>query len=419
MKNYLRKAKVNEFKDLIMTLAINRPGPMTQIPLYLDRKNKGAKINYIIDDLKPILDETYGIMIYQEQVMEVFRKLAGYSFSEADLIRRAISKKKLNIIEAEKTKFIESSVKNGYDKTSVEKVYDMIVEFADYGFNKSHSVAYSYIAYQMAYLKANYPLYFYLVFLSYGAKSDFIINEAKTKGIEFTKPDVNTSTVEYVIDDKKIVLPFKSIKGITENVSKIIIDARGDAPFKDIYDFFARVKGINKKILTLLIEAGIFDSLNVTRSTLLRNLDSLITYGELIQTLSSDLVQKPELIEVEEFDDNELIKKELDLYGFFINKHPCCKYACTKYMDIPKNFNKLIDMYVLVDKISKIKTKNDKDMAFITYEDETGIGEAIIFSDQFKLLNNVSENNIIKIKARVEKRLDKYQLIIQNLEVIE
>ena len=228
MKNYLRKAKVKEFKDLVMTLAINRPGPMTQIPLYLDRKNNGKRIEYIIDDLKPILEETYGIMIYQEQVMEVFRKLAGYSFSEADLIRRAISKKKIDIIESSKQKFIESSVKNGYDKVKIEKVYDMIVEFADYGFNKSHSIAYSYIAYQMAYLKANYPLYFYLVSLGYGAKSSLIINEAKAKGIEFLKPDVNKSSVDYVIDDEKIILPFKAIKGITENICKIIIDARGN-----------------------------------------------------------------------------------------------------------------------------------------------------------------------------------------------
>ncbi len=419
MKNYLRKAKVKEFKDLVMTLAINRPGPMTQIPLYLDRKNNGKRIEYIIDDLKPILEETYGIMIYQEQVMEVFRKLAGYSFSEADLIRRAISKKKIDIIESSKQKFIESSVKNGYDKEKIEKVYDMIVEFADYGFNKSHSVAYSYIAYQMAYLKANYPLYFYLVSLGYGAKSSLIINEAKAKGIEFLKPDVNKSSVDYIIDDGKIILPFKAIKGITENICKIIIDARGDKNYSDIYDFFGRVKGINKKILITLIEAGIFDSLNITRSTLIRNLDSLITYGELIQTLSSDLVQKPELINVDEYDDSELIKKELDLYGFFINKHPCCKYNTVKQMDISKYFNKIIDMTVLVNRISKIKTKNNTDMAFITYEDETGIGEAIVFSDQFKLLDNVKEKNIIKVKARVERRNDKYQVIIQNLEIVE
>ncbi len=418
MKNYLRKAKVSEFKDLIMTLAINRPGPMTQIPLYLDRKNKGVKVNYIIDDLKPILEETYGIMIYQEQVMEVFRKLANYTFSEADLIRRAISKKKLSIIESEKTKFIESSVKNGYDKEAVEKVYNMIVDFADYGFNKSHSVAYSYIAYQMAYLKANYPLYFYLVSLSYGVKSSVIINEAKAKGIEFLKPDINISSLDYVIDDGKIILPFKSIKGITENVCKIIIDSR-EEKYKDIYDFFAKVKGLNKKVLTTLIEAGIFDSLNVNRGTLIRNLDSLITYGELIQTLSSDLVQKPELIEVEEFSDSELIKKELDLYGFFINKHPCCRFNTVKQMDISKYFNRFIDMHVLVNRISKIKTKNNTDMAFITYEDETGIGEAIVFSDQFKFIENLKENNIIKIRGKVERRNDKYQIIIQNLEIVE
>ncbi len=419
MKNYLRKAGIKEFRDIIMALAINRPGPMTQIPLYLDRKNNNAKISYIIEDLKPILDETYGIMIYQEQVMEVFRKLAGFSFSEADIIRRAISKKKLEIINNSKSKFIEASVKNGYDRNSIEKVFDMIVEFADYGFNKSHSVAYAYIAYQMAYLKASYPLYFYLVLLSYGLRSDSIINEAKTKNIEFLKPDVNISLLDYTISDSKIILPFKSIKGITDNISKIIIDARGNTSFKDIYDFFARVKGINKKTLVLLTEAGIFDSFNISRSTIIKNLDSLITYGELIQTLSSDLVQKPELTVVDEFDDNELIKKELEIYGFFINKHPCCKYDSVKQMNISKYFNKVIEMTVLVDRISKIKTKSNTDMAFITYEDETGIGEAIVFSDQIRFIENLKEKNIIKVKARVERRLDKYQIIVQSLEIIE
>lgn len=419
MKNYLRKAGIKEFRDIIMALAINRPGPMTQIPIYLERKNNNAKISYIIDDLKPILDETYGIMIYQEQVMEVFRKLAGFSFSEADLIRRAISKKKIDIINNSKSKFIEASVKNGYDRTKVEKVFDMILEFADYGFNKSHSVAYAYIAYQMAYLKANYPLYFYLVLLSYGLKSDAIINEAKTKNIEFLKPDVNISLLDYTINDSKIILPFKAIKGITDNISKIIIDSRGNESFVDIYDFFARVKGINKKTLLLLTEAGIFDSFNISRSTIIKNIDSLITYGELIQTLSSDLVQKPELTLVDEYDENELIKKELEIYGFFINKHPCCKYDSIKQMNISKYFNKTIEMTVLVDRISKIKTKSNTDMAFITYEDETGIGEAIVFSDQFRLIDNLNVNNIIRVKARVERRLDKYQIIIQNLEIVE
>ena len=250
-------------------------------------------------------------------------------------------------------------------------------------------------------------------------RSDSIINEAKTKNIEFLKPDVNISLSDYTISDSKIILPFKSIKGITDNISKIIIDARGDTPFKDIYDFFARVKGINKKTLVLLTEAGIFDSFNISRSTIIKNVDSLITYGELIQTLSSDLVQKPELTVVDEFDDNELIKKELEIYGFFINKHPCCKYDSVKQMNISKYFNKVIEMTVLVDRISKIKTKSNTDMAFITYEDETGIGEAIVFSDQIRFIENLKEKNIIKVKARVERRLDKYQIIVQSLEIIE
>ncbi len=418
MKNYFRKAKASEFKDLVMALSINRPGPMANIPEYLARKNEGKKIDYILPELEPILKETYGIMIYQEQVMEVLRTLAGYSFGEADVIRRAISKKKLDVIKNERIRFIESSVKRGFDKDKIEKIYDLIVEFADYGFNKSHSVAYSLIAYQMAYLKVNYPGYFYLVNLNLGGRKDRIINEAKTSGIKICKPDINISSDKYVFKDNSIILSFRSIKGITDSISKTIVEARGEEPFKDVYDFFGRVKNINKKILTVLIEAGVFDSFNINRASLIKNLDSLITYGELIQTLSKDLVSEPELKIIDEFSDIELMNKELDLYGFYVSNHPCSKFDSVKQIDIKKYFDKNINMTILVKRISKIKTKKNDDMAFLTYEDETGIGEAVVFSEVFNQLEDITENDLVKLSGRVERRMDKFQLVVKKIEKV-
>jgi DNA polymerase-3 subunit alpha len=176
MKSFLKKLAPKEFKDLIMAIAIYRPGPMGEIDNYIKRHSGKVKIDYIDDSLKDILEDTYCIMIYQEQVMQILSKMGGFTFGEADIVRRAISKKKLNLIEEAKDKFINNSIKNGYAKDKAKEVYDLIVKFADYGFNKSHSVAYSFIAYQMAYLKVHYPEYYYINLLN-----NNIGGEAKTK----------------------------------------------------------------------------------------------------------------------------------------------------------------------------------------------------------------------------------------------
>ena len=415
MKNYLRRAKVSKFEDLIMAQAINRPGPMSNIPVYLARKNEGRKIDYLFPELESILSETYGIMIYQEQVMQVLRTIAGYSYGEADVIRRAISKKKLDVIEKEKINFINRSVEKGFDKERVEKLYNQIVEFADYGFNKSHSIAYSKIAYQMAYLKALYPGYFYLTLLNQGSRKESIIYEAKGNNISIVKADINISSNEYVYKDNSIILSFKAIRGITDSIASTIVEARGNKKFTDIYDFFARVKNINKKNLTILIEAGVFDSLNVNRATIIKNIDSLLTYGDLIQTLSKDLVSEPELKEVEEFDDTTLMNKEYELYGFYVSNHPCSKYNCFKQKDIKKYYDKFIEMVVLVDRIKTLKTKNNDDMAFITYEDETGEGDAVVFKEAFDSLADIKEKDLVKVVGHVERRMDKFQLVIKSI----
>ena len=239
MKNFLSKLKPNCFYDLVAALALFRPGPMGNIDTYILRKN-GEKFDYIDKSLESILKPTYGIIIYQEQIMQILSKMANYSFANSDLIRRAISKKKLNIIEAEKSKFIDNSIKNGYSRNVAEEVYDLIVKFANYGFNKSHSVAYALVGYEMCFLKTHYSIYFYTSLLNYNMGSDIKTKEylecLKKLNIDIVKPDINLSSNKYQVIDNKLLLPFNIIKNVGTNVSDLISSVRGDG-FKDYFDF--------------------------------------------------------------------------------------------------------------------------------------------------------------------------------------
>ena len=421
MKNFLKKLQPKEFKDLIMAIAIYRPGPMDQIDTYIKR-HSGAKIIYPDDSLEDILKDTYGIMIYQEQVMQILVKMGGFTFGEADIVRRAISKKKLKLIEEAKDKFIDNSIKNGYTKEKANEVYELIVKFADYGFNKSHSVAYSFIAYQMGYLKVHYPLYYYINLLNNNiggeAKTKEYIEEIKRLGLNVLKPDINKSGKTYIKEENGIRLPLRCIKGVGNVAADNIIKIRGDKPFADIYDFLARVKknDVNKKVLETLIDANIFESFGYNQNTLKYNLDTLMNYSDLISDLDESLVSKPEIIEVDESSKEVLMKKEKELFGFYVSAHPSSKYPdLFKLIDIESNFNKKIKGVYLVEKISMIKTKNDDDMCFLTLSDETSSGDFVVFPKNINLVTDLKIGDIIEIEGMVERRLYKYQVIINKL----
>ena len=421
MKNFLKKLKPKEFKDLIMAIAIYRPGPMDQIDTYIKR-HAGAKIDYPDDSLKDILEDTYGIMIYQEQVMQILVKMGGFTFGEADMVRRAISKKKLKLIEEAKDKFIDNSIKNGYTKEKANEVYELIVKFADYGFNKSHSVAYSFIAYQMAYLKVHFPEYYYINLLNNNiggeAKTKEYIDEIKRSGLSVLKPDINKSNKTYVKEEKGIRLPLRCIKGVGNVAADNIIKIRGDKPFADIFDFLARVKknDVNKKVLDILIDAGVFDSFGYNHSTLKYNMDTLLNYADLISDLDESLVSKPEIIEINESSKEVLMKIEKELFGFYISSHPSSKYPnMFKLIDITNSFNKRVKGVYLVEKISMIKTKNNDDMCFLTLSDETSTGDFVIFPKKINLVTDLEVGDIIEVEGMVERRLDKYQIVVDKL----
>lgn len=423
LKDFLVRLKPNRFDDLVMALAIYRPGPMQYIDSYINRKHGKEKVVIPDESLRYILEPTYGILVYQEQIMEILKCMAKFSYAEADIIRRAISKRKVKEIESIKEKFITNSINNGYSEEVTNTVYEWILKFAGFGFNKSHSVAYAFIAYQMAYLKVYYKDYYYINLLNSNisgeAKTKEYIEEAKRCGINILKPDINLSQNKYSKESDGIRLPLRVIKGVGSSSSDAIISARGDKPFTDFFDFIARSYGfnVNKKTLENLILAGVFDAFGYNRATLLKNISSSITYAELIHDLDSSLVNKPEMVMESEMPEFDLMQHELDLFGFYVSTHPASKYTkVMKQIDIASNFNKLVKTVVLVEKIKVIKTKKNKDMAFLVGSDETTSNEFILFDNI-----NISEINVgdlLLIEGRVERRLDKYQIIVNKINKI-
>lgn len=424
MKNFLRKLKPNSFNDLVVALALFRPGPMQNIDSFINRKEGKEKVEYIVPALEPILKETYGIIVYQEQIMQIFRTIASYKMSEADLIRRAISKKKEKIIIEEKEKFILRAEKNGYSKEISTKIYDLILKFANYGFNKSHSVAYALVGYQMMYLKVIYPKIFYssLLNINIGSvtKTKEYIDEAKSLNIKIVKPDINTSSYDYYINND-IIMPLRVIKNIGDVVAKEIYEERKKTPYQDFFDFVSRIynKNINTKTIETLIYAGALDSFNQTRNTLINNIKQALIYAELVSGLDSNLVTKPNLEIYEELPSNELMNKELELYGFYVSNHPASKYNEIKIMNIKNYFDKTITTIGLLESIKTIKTKNNDTMAFLEISDETGSLSYTLFPNKISYANLLKVGDLLKIIGHVEKRYDKYQIIVNKIEKLK
>ena len=422
MKNLLRKIKPTCFSDLVVALGLIRPGANTHIDTFARRKEGKEKITYLDDSLEDILKETYGIIIYQEQIMQIFRKVALYSFSEADLIRRAISKKNEDIILGEREKFLTRAIDNGYSKEVSEEIFSLILKFAEYGFNKSHSVGYALIAYQMMYLKVNYPLYFYKSVLDIsstsGTKTKKYLDELKSLGYKVYKPDVNISDYNYKIVSDGLIMPLNLIKEVGDMTVKDIFTNR---PYDNFFDFVSKTYGmrVNSKTIENLIYAGALDSFNETRKTLIENLNSALIYSELVNGLDSSLINKPDFNRTEEFDKQILMNKELELYGFYVSNHPASKYLCPKSNELALNFNKYVEIYGLVESIKIIKTKNGDSMAFINLSDEAGIFETTIFPKRIDYVNYLKSGDLVKIYGQVQKRFDKYQIILEKLEKIK
>ena len=430
MRNFLRNLRPNTFEDIFAAIALFRPGPAINIDSYIKRKHNEEKITYLDKSLEPILKNTYGILIYQEQIMQVARVFAGYSLGEADILRRAMSKKKVDLLKGEEDKFISKSQKLGHSYELSKKIFDLILNFAGYGFNRSHSVAYSLIAYKMAYLKCHYRSFFFANLLTNvigsEVKSHEYIMEAKSNKIEVVKPNINLSSSRYIVNGGKIIYPFSNIKSIGSVVANKIIEERIKGEFVDIYDAFSRlfIAGVGKKNLETLIKASVFDIFNYNRATLIYNLDSLFNYAELTKDIDPSLVMRPDIIIREEYDKLYLLEMEKEVFGFYLSNHPTTFYIKDNsdsilLRDVSKYFSRIVSTLILVDKIKVIKTKKGEEMAFVTGSDSTATLEYTLFPRVYKLFSDIKPGDLLKVVGKVEKRLDQIQIVASKIEYLK
>ena len=424
MKNFLKKLNPNSLDDLIAAIALYRPGPMDNIDSYIKRKTGKEPISYLDKSLEPILKSTYGIIIYQEQIMQIANVLAGYSLGEADILRRAMSKKKLDILQNEKEKFIKRSIEKGHSEESATKIFELILKFAGYGFNLSHSVSYAIVAYKMAFLKKHFCHYFMLSLLNNAIGSDIktqiYISEAKHKKITITPPDINISTYKYIIKNKQIICPFSIIHNIGYSVSHAIIKEREKGPFKDFLDFVTRCYSgtINKKIITSLINAGVFSSFNINKKTLNENLDNIINYAELTKDIGLIEIEKPTIIQYQEYDKETLTNLELSSFSFYLSNHPVSEYRQNESLttiNIEDKFNQKINIILYVEKIKEVLTKKNDVMAFVIASDEFKSISLTLFPTIYQENKDLKYGDIISVIGRVEKRFDEYQIVVNSI----
>ena len=429
MRNLIKKMNVNSFSDLVVSIAMFRPGPIKMIPAFLRRKNGEEKITYYAKELEPILEETLGIMIYQEQLLEILKVMGGYSYAEADIIRVAIKNKNESVLIKEKDNFINRSKKLGYNEVIINSVYNMIMKFANYGFNKSHSVAYAFVAYQMGYLKANYPHIFMMNLLNKEIgrelKTKEYIDESKLLGLKFKSVDINLSTNKYYKFKDRIIFPLNVIKGISLNVVSEILKERKNGKFKDFIDFVSRCysKIINRKVIESLVLCGSFDSFNINRKTLIENLETIINYSEVKKQVGDNYSIIPETIKYEEYNDNELLENEKNLLGFYFTNHPVTRYKRSNLINtqnIGNYFDKNVHIVLLLENIKEIKTKNGEAMAFLKLSDEYGNIDGVIFPTYYKkIFDKLKKMQVLDLFCKVERRLNEYQLVINNIDVLK
>lgn len=440
MRRYLKELKPTTLEDIIVMLSLYRPGPMELIPSYIKRKWGKEKITYLHPLLEPILKNTYGIGIYQEQMMMIARNLAGFSLAEADTLRKAIGKKIKELLDIQKEKLINGMLKNGIDKNTAEKIWELFPPFARYGFNRSHAACYAMISYQTAYLKAHYLLEFTTALLNISGtdieRINFLINDAKRLGIKIAPPDINLSNEKFTIDispetglpTNTIRFGLLAIKNIGAHITKKIIEERTlRGPYEDLSDFLIRIqdRDLNKKSLESLIKVGVFDSFGIDRGTLMANIDSLLAFNQAAKkNLSSSQnslfgsekkFAKIKLKPAEKTNKKTIMKWEKELLGLYLTSHPLEDYLPKiKNNDMIKNVNYAlrlpksgerspkIVLAGVISKTQKIITKNGEPMLFATLEDTGGNIEVLVFNSALKNSQDVwKENNVVIVEGCV------------------
>ncbi|KAB7668003.1 DNA polymerase III subunit alpha [Bacillus sp. B1-b2] len=440
MRKVLKSLNPTEFEDIVAVNALYRPGPMENIPHYIDRKHGKESINFYHPDLEEILKSTYGVIIYQEQIIQIASKMAGFSLGEADLLRRAVSKKQKDVLTKERVHFVNGAKLKGYAEQTANEIYELIVRFANYGFNRSHAVAYSMIAYQLAYLKANYPTYFMAALMSSATGNEgkliHFINELKEMNVDVIPPSINKSHYHFQVEQGKIRYSLAAIKGIGGNVLKEILNARKHKKFEDIFDFCIRVspKVINRKVLESLIYAGCFDEFGQDRATCLATIDVAIQHAQLVHPEEADqhdlfneedFFFKPKYVEVDPMKQEDKLTYEKSALGLYLSDHPVSIYK-DFIKDLKTTF--IIDMQhgqkyqsvLYVTDVNSIRTKKGEPMAFLHFSDSSGEMEGVVFPTVYKKGQSVLANGkIVYIEGKVEERFNKKQLVVQLVESME
>jgi len=426
MRNLLRQMEVNCFEDIVTALALFRPGPMENIPEYLSVRNKTKKVNYINKVLEDTLKKTNGIIIYQEQILTILNKYAGYSLGEADVVRRAVSKKKRDVLDQERSRFIEKSKALNHPIDEANEIYDYIVKFANYGFNRAHSVAYAYVSYWTAYLKANFPKYYLSVLISsvLGSEKqtkDYIFEANKLK-IRVKSPSINTSAYNVIVYKDNLLFPLLGIKNVGLSTVKKIIEERSKNNFKSYIDFISRTHSfLNKRIYEALIAVGALDEFELSKKIMIEKLEEAInfsTYGNYIK--NEDFI----IENTNEYSIDELIELEKSALGFNLSIHHLRKFdeyinthKLKKVSDIDESYIKKEPIRIIgvLSLIKEIKTKNDRLMAFIEIEDEFMKLSGVVFTDTYKDLKDLLIlNNVYLFQIRVELRGENLQLVVMK-----
>lgn len=423
MRKVIMQLKTSTFDDITHALALYRPGPMDIIPSFIRRKFNEEKVEYPHKDLEPILKETYGMIVYQDQIMLIACKFAGYTLGRADILRRAVSKKKKEVLEQERINFVESSVNRGYSSDTANMIYDYIVKFADYGFNKAHSVAYAKIAYLTAYLKCHYFAYYMSTLMTsfMGSSSEMLeyTKEATKKNVEVLNPNIKLSTDEFEVIKGKIYFPLSIIKGLGEIKTKQCIEERTKAQFKGYEDFVERTKDfLAISLLENIIYSGALDDFGLTKKAMIENLKSIIdrsNYGFIKDMIKTDYTD-------EEFSYGILQEKELEVIGINIKYNFYqqfdsfySKYNLVKIANLSEN--KEARTIGTVKRVRETKTKNNETMAFVEITDDTSNIEIVLFPMIYQQIGKLQNGMILMISGKTQKRMT-LQIIVDRFKII-
>ena len=459
MQEILRRTKPESISDLIALNALYRPGPMEFIDKFIKAKRGIVPIEYPLPDLKDILEETYGVIVYQEQVMEIARKVAGFSLGQADILRRAMGKKKPEVMTQQKARFVEGALSNGYSKKIADQIFELLIPFAGYGFNKSHAAAYAVLAYQTAYLKANYPAEFMAANLTNEINStdklSEYIAESRDMGLEILPPDINLSDKDFTVVDGRIVYGLRGIKNVgSAAVDEILAERRKNGKFTDFVQFLERVdsKVANRKVLETLICCGVFDRCGndqdgrdrdrsdlkgrVNRATLHNNLDRILEmvsqykesrrYGQVtLFDLHSEGVFEVEWEQFEEWPALERLNHEKQNLGFYFSGHPLDKFK--KLMEAQVNLDLAVldraqtertyTVIGLLKEIKEINTRTGKRMAFGQLEDFRGTVELVIFSKTYEECRELlTKDRVLAVNGKIDRSRGEAKLKVEKIQ---